>query len=251
MEIYSIGFTQKSASQFFETLKAHGIERLLDVRLNNTSQLAGFAKQADLAYFLKAICGALYEHEPLLAPTQDILDAFKKKKGDWDVYTDAYLSLIRSRKVESARIAGIPWRKIRRFDEQRDLETLKSAVSPEPVVLQGCSDRIDTHKFETTAARVSLSLLEPEDLWWWIREELGKRKYRANFRLGHEGRIRYDLPVTDPAWLDQLNLVPTGIHPHSILCAKRHTHTFLTASLSEPFEGFHYKLIAGVINLPA
>lgn len=102
MEIYSIGFTQKSASQFFETLKAHGIERLLDVRLNNTSQLAGFAKQADLVYFLKEICDADYQHEPLLAPTQDILDAFKKKKGDWGVYTDAYLSLIRSRQVESA-----------------------------------------------------------------------------------------------------------------------------------------------------
>ena len=101
MEIYSIGFTQKSAGQFFGTLKAHGIERLLVVRLNNTSQLAAFAKQADLAYFLREICNADYEHEPLLAPTQDILDAFKKHKGDWDVYTDAYLALIRSRKVES------------------------------------------------------------------------------------------------------------------------------------------------------
>jgi uncharacterized protein (DUF488 family) len=102
MEIYSIGFTQKSASDFFGTLKARGIERLLDVRLNNTSQLAGFAKQSDLRYFLKEICGAAYEHEPLLAPTQDILDEFKKKKGDWNIYTEAYLSLIRSRKIESA-----------------------------------------------------------------------------------------------------------------------------------------------------
>jgi uncharacterized protein (DUF488 family) len=102
MEIYSIGFTQKNAGQFFDTLKAHRIERLLDVRLNNTSQLAGFAKQSDLPYFLKEICGAEYEHEPLLAPTQDILDAYKKKKGDWNEYTEAYLSLIRERKVESA-----------------------------------------------------------------------------------------------------------------------------------------------------
>lgn len=102
MEIYSIGFTQKNASQFFGALKAHGIERLLDVRLNNTSQLAGFAKQSDLPYFLKEICGAEYEHEPLLAPTQEILDAYKKRKGDWDVYTAAYLKLIRDRKVESA-----------------------------------------------------------------------------------------------------------------------------------------------------
>lgn len=102
MEIYSIGFTKKSASQFFGALKAHGIERLLDVRLNNTSQLAGFAKQGDLCYFLREICGVSYEHEPLLAPTKEILDAFKKRKGSWDVYTEAYLSLLRSRRVETA-----------------------------------------------------------------------------------------------------------------------------------------------------
>ena len=102
MEIYSIGFTQKSAGQFFGTLKAHRIERLLDVRLNNTSQLAGFAKQADLAYFLREICGAEYEHEPLLAPTQEMLDAYKKRKGDWGVYEAEFLTLMRERKVELA-----------------------------------------------------------------------------------------------------------------------------------------------------
>ena len=102
MEIYSIGFTQKSAREFFDTLKAHGIKRLLDVRLNNTSQLAAFAKQADLAYFLHEICGAAYEHEPLLAPTQEMLDAYKKQKGSWEDYTEAYLALIRTRKVEAA-----------------------------------------------------------------------------------------------------------------------------------------------------
>jgi uncharacterized protein (DUF488 family) len=102
MEIYSIGFTQKSASEFFGTLKSHAIERLLDVRLNNTSQLAGFAKQADLAWFLVEICGAAYEHEPLLAPTQEMLDAFKKHKGSWDVYEQSFLSLMKERKIESA-----------------------------------------------------------------------------------------------------------------------------------------------------
>jgi uncharacterized protein (DUF488 family) len=102
MEIYSIGFTQKSASEFFGTLKSHAIERLLDVRLNNTSQLAGFAKQADLAWFLGEICGAAYEHEPLLAPTQEMLDAFKKHKGSWDVYEQSFLSLMKERKIESA-----------------------------------------------------------------------------------------------------------------------------------------------------
>jgi uncharacterized protein (DUF488 family) len=83
-------------------LKAHGIERLLDVRLNNTSQLAGFAKQADLAYFLQEICNAAYEHEPLLAPTQELLDAFKKHKGSWDVYEESFLSLMKERKIECA-----------------------------------------------------------------------------------------------------------------------------------------------------
>jgi uncharacterized protein (DUF488 family) len=102
MEIYSIGFTKKSAGQFFGALRAAGIERLLDVRLNNTSQLAGFAKQSDLKYFLHEICGAVYEHEPLLAPTQEILDTFKKQKGSWETYTEAYLALIRGRNVESS-----------------------------------------------------------------------------------------------------------------------------------------------------
>ncbi|WP_109487104.1 DUF488 family protein [Occallatibacter savannae] len=100
MEIYSIGFTQKSAEGFFETLRANRIERLLDIRLNNTSQLAGFAKARDLAYFTARICGAEYRHESLLAPTQEILDAFKKQKGDWNVYCDAYVALITDRRVE-------------------------------------------------------------------------------------------------------------------------------------------------------
>jgi len=58
------------------------------------------------------------------------------------------------------------------------------------------------------------------------------------------------LPLTDPAWLDQLNLLPTGIHSHALLCGERPSKTFLTVSLSEPFDGFHYKLVAGVVNLP-
>jgi uncharacterized protein (DUF488 family) len=101
MEIYSIGFTQKSAAQFFGALKSAGIRRLMDIRLNNTSQLAAFAKRDDLAYFLDAICGAEYLHEPLLAPTQEILDAYKKRKGDWDAYEREFLTLMRERKIES------------------------------------------------------------------------------------------------------------------------------------------------------
>jgi len=73
----------------------------MDIRLNNTSQLAAFAKRDDLAYFLDAICGAEYLHEPLLAPTQEILDAYKKRKGDWDAYEREFLTLMRERKIES------------------------------------------------------------------------------------------------------------------------------------------------------
>ena len=101
MEIYSIGFTQKSAAQFFGALRAAGIRRLMDVRLNNTSQLAAFAKASDLPYFLRELCGAEYVHEPLLAPTQEMLDAFKKRKGDWAVYEHEFLSLMRERRIES------------------------------------------------------------------------------------------------------------------------------------------------------
>jgi uncharacterized protein (DUF488 family) len=101
MDIYSIGFTHKSASEFFEILKSNGIERLLDVRLSNTSQLAGFTKQADLAYFLKQICGAEYEHEPLLAPSEELFRAYRKEGGSWEALADGYLKLLKARKVES------------------------------------------------------------------------------------------------------------------------------------------------------
>ena len=100
MEIYSIGFTQKTAEQFFGLLKEAGIRRLMDVRLNNVSQLAGFSKRDDLAFFLRAILGAEYVHEPLLAPTQEMLDAYKKQKGNWDDYALEFSALIRARQIE-------------------------------------------------------------------------------------------------------------------------------------------------------
>jgi len=101
VDIYSIGFTQKSAREFFEILKANEIERLLDVRLSNTSQLAGFTKQADLEYFLKEICGAAYEHEPLLAPSEELFRAYRKEGGSWDALASGYLKLLKKRKVET------------------------------------------------------------------------------------------------------------------------------------------------------
>jgi len=100
VEIYTIGFTQTTAERFFGRLTEARVERLLDVRLNNTSQLAGFAKAADLPYFLRELVGGTYEHEPLLAPTQDILDAYKKRKGDWSTYEQAFLALMAGRRIQ-------------------------------------------------------------------------------------------------------------------------------------------------------
>lgn len=101
MEIYTTGFTKKRAAQFFGSLRQANIQRLLDVRLNNSSQLAGFAKKEDLSFFLAEICHIEYQHEPLLAPTQEMLDAYKKQKGSWSYYEQRFLALMRDRRIEA------------------------------------------------------------------------------------------------------------------------------------------------------
>ena len=93
MEIHTIGFAQKSAAEFFTALRRAGIRRLIDVRLNNTSQLAGFAKRDHLEFFLRELCDAEYRHEPALAPTKEILDAYKKKEISWEEYEIRYIDL--------------------------------------------------------------------------------------------------------------------------------------------------------------
>jgi len=99
--IFTIGFTKKSAEQFFTRLSNAGVKRVIDVRLNNVSQLAGFAKRDDLAYFLKAICDCDYRHEPLLAPTKEILDGYKKKQMDWEEYETRFVKLLEERHAHS------------------------------------------------------------------------------------------------------------------------------------------------------
>jgi uncharacterized protein (DUF488 family) len=100
MEVFTIGFTKKNAEQFFGILRRNGIRRLIDVRLNNVSQLAGFTKRDDLQFFLREVCAAEYVHEPLLAPTQEMLDAYKKEKGSWQDYEKKFLDLMAARKIE-------------------------------------------------------------------------------------------------------------------------------------------------------
>jgi uncharacterized protein (DUF488 family) len=101
VEIYTIGFTQTTAERFFSRLAEAQVERLLDVRLNNSSQLAGFAKAKDLPYFLRELVGASYEHEPMLAPTQAMLDEYKKRKGVWSNYETQFFDLLKSRRIDT------------------------------------------------------------------------------------------------------------------------------------------------------
>jgi len=100
IHLYTIGFTKKSAEAFFTKLCTSGVKQMIDVRLNNVSQLAGFTKKDDLPYFLKVICGIEYIHMPILAPTKDMFDAYKKHNGDWSVYEQKFLDLMSSRRVE-------------------------------------------------------------------------------------------------------------------------------------------------------
>lgn len=102
MRLFTIGFTKKTAEEFFTLLQRARVNRVVDIRLNNTSQLAGFAKGRDLRYFLHAIGGLDYLHCPELAPTQEILDDFKKNKGSWSDYERSFTDLLAARRAGDA-----------------------------------------------------------------------------------------------------------------------------------------------------
>ena len=101
MNLWTIGFTKKSAEYFFETLREAGVRKLVDVRLNNVSQLAGFAKRDELSYFLRTLGQMGYEHMPLLAPTAEMLSAYRKKEINWEEYERLFVDLMRERQIES------------------------------------------------------------------------------------------------------------------------------------------------------
>ena len=102
MKIFTIGFTKKNAEQFFARLKQPGLQRVLDTRLNNVSQLAGFTKKDDLRFFLHEVGHIDYVHLPALAPTQAMLDAYKKNGGDWETYEKQFLALMAERRIETS-----------------------------------------------------------------------------------------------------------------------------------------------------
>lgn len=100
MKTFTIGFTQKGARKFFTLIKDNQVSRIIDVRLNNASQLSGFAKRDDLKYFLFELCNADYVHIEDLAPTKDMLSDYKKKIITWERYEDKFINLISQRNIE-------------------------------------------------------------------------------------------------------------------------------------------------------
>ena len=101
IKLVTIGFTQKTAEVFFGKLQEAGVKKVIDVRLNNVSQLAGFSKKDDLIYFLNKLCECGYRHEPLLAPTKNILDSYKKQKITWAKYEKRFNDLLREREAHA------------------------------------------------------------------------------------------------------------------------------------------------------
>ena len=97
--LFTIGFTKKSAEQFFELLKSNHVKQLVDVRISNGSQLAGFAKGKDLSYFIKQICGIEYKHITDFAPTKELLDRWHKGAVTWPQYIEDYTAMLKQRAI--------------------------------------------------------------------------------------------------------------------------------------------------------
>ena len=106
MTLFTIGFTRTSAQGFFDRLQGAGVRRVIDTRLNRVSQLSGFAKQDDLAFFLQRLASIDYAIEALLAPTADLFKAYRDREVGWDEYARRYLDLIRERRIETRVDAG-------------------------------------------------------------------------------------------------------------------------------------------------
>jgi len=96
--IFTIGFTKKSAEEFFRLLQAAQVRKLIDIRENRVGQLAGFAKHPDLAFFLDRIAGIGYDYQPIFAPSPEIRDALRKTH-DWAQFEKSFLKLMKQRRV--------------------------------------------------------------------------------------------------------------------------------------------------------
>jgi hypothetical protein len=144
---------------------------------------------------------------------------------------------------EDWQIAGTKWRLVARSATEGQWAELTGEKTKSKGIISDHRDRIAIWELKYKPLKASLCLICPSEIYWWIREDKGKRKYRALF---HYNYVTYDFALTDPHWLDQLKLLPDGIYPHSTFAGTA-TETWLTISLSEPYFNFHYKLVAGVI----
>ena len=97
--LYTIGFTKKSAEHFFNLLRDNNVKQLVDVRINNSSQLAGFAKGKDLEFFFFFFCHIPYQHVDDFAPTKELLDKWHKEEVTWEEYVEIYVNLLKTRDV--------------------------------------------------------------------------------------------------------------------------------------------------------
>lgn len=107
MILYTIGSGQKTARDFFTLLKDNAVKLVIDIRLANTSQLAGFTKKGDLEYFLGAVAGIEYRHMPEFAPTEELMTGIKTKKLSWSEYENEYARLLVERKALAGVSAGM------------------------------------------------------------------------------------------------------------------------------------------------
>jgi len=129
MNLYTLGFTQKRAEEFFGLLRANNVRRLVDIRLNPGGQLSGFAKQEDLLYFLRELAdGCQYLHLPILAPTKDILKDYRDV-GDWERYAARFEQLMDERNIPSAL-------------NRADFETLASCLLCSEATPEQCHRRL-------------------------------------------------------------------------------------------------------------
>jgi len=145
--------------------------------------------------------------------------------------------------------APVPWRLLKRPCSEKLWGQLVQQEESGSSLLAGYRDRVGSEELLKKPAKASLALVAPDDLWWWIKEEHGKRKNRVLF---HRHHVAFDLAVTDPMWIAQMNLLPAGIYSHKML-APAAAQTWLTVSLSEAFHpreggpGWHFRIVAGVV----
>ncbi len=144
---------------------------------------------------------------------------------------------------EDWQIAPTQWHLVERPASPARMQMITAAADKVPTVLRGYRDRMAVGEVDAKPLLSSLVLVCPDQLHWWIREDGGKRRHRALFQRHH---VTYDFALTDPLWIEQFKPLPAGIYPHSDIVDSS-DETWLTISLSEPYFGFHYKLVAGVI----